>query len=455
MGLITFPENFLFGTAVSAAQVEGAAFEDNRGPSIWDDFAQEKGKIIDGSTPDIACDMYHRYKEDIQLMKSLNIQSFRFSFSWSRIFPEGTGSINQKGLDYYKYLLEELNKNEITPNATLYHWDLPSALEKKGGWLNRDAADWFAEYAHTLYKHFGKDIPLWTTLNEPIATYVGYANGNFAPGLTGELNGRTANHHLLLAHGKAVQAFRQENLPNSDIGIVIDIWHHHPLRKNNPSDIELANLENEKSYRSYLDPIFKGDYSPKLKQWMEETHSFPSIKNGDMALIKQPLDFFGLNCYNRVVDSSDPNLLLRSSNETNVGGNFLDNGSEFYPKAVYDALHILKDDYQLAIPIYITENGTFNCQEELTPEKTVHDIGRIQYVSGFLSWIHKAIQEGFDIRGYYLWSLLDNWEWSAGYSYRFGIVHTDFDSQKRYIKDSGYWYQKCIKQRGFDDDKNI
>ena len=441
---MNFPKDFMFGVATSAAQVEGAALEDGKGLNIWDVYARIPGTITDGSTPDPACDHYHNWKQDVQTMKELGVDTYRFSFSWSRILPEGTGAVNQKGLDFYKRLIDELHSKDIKPNATLYHWDLPYELERRGGWLNRDVVDWYGEYASLLFKEFGDSIPYWATINEPIATYVGYAQGWFAPGRIGEKFGRQANHHVLLAHGDAVKRFREENLKDSQIGIVVDIWHHHPLRPDNAQDCTIAELENEKAYRSYINPIFKGCYSDALLAFMEANNCMPDIKDGDMEKIAQKLDFFGLNCYNRVVDCADKSLLQKKK-EINAGGNYMDNGNEIYPKAIYDAAKILVEDYGVDIPIIVTENGTYNCSEEIAADGKIHDAERIQYLNGFLEWIEKAIAEGIDIRGYYAWSLMDNWEWSAGYSYRFGLIHNNFETQERIWKDSAYWYQNVIR----------
>lgn len=445
MKKLVFPKNFLFGVATSAPQVEGAALEEGKGLSIWDVHGRIPGMVVDGSTPDMACDLYHRYPEDIENMKELSVSSYRFSFSWSRILPEGKGKVNQKGLDYYKRMLELLHKNEIVPNATIYHWDLPYELEREGVWLNRDVINWYGEYASLLLREFGREIPLWVTVNEPIATYVGYGMGNFAPGRKGEQSGRQANHHILLAHGEGVRRFREENLPGAQVGVVVDLWHHHPCRPDHEGDRALAELQNELTYRSYLNPIFKGCYTKELLQYMEEKGCMPTMQEGDMERIAQPLDFFGLNCYNRVVDCCDAQVTEQEKKKF-TGGNFMDNGAEFYPKAVYDALHIMKEDYQLAIPIYLTENGCSNCQEEITPDGRIHDVERIRYIQGFLQWIHKALEEGIDVRGYYVWSLLDNWEWSVGYTWRYGLIRTDFQTQERIWKDSAYWYQQILKE---------
>ncbi|MDC7286409.1 GH1 family beta-glucosidase [Blautia schinkii] len=450
MKQIRFKKDFLFGVATSAAQIEGGAFADGRSASIWDAFAKKPGVIGDGTTPEVSCDFYHNYKEDIALAKRLGIESFRFSFSWSRIFPEGCGKVNEKGLDFYKRVVEELLKNDMVPNATLYHWDLPQVLEEKGGWLNRDIVKWYGEYASVLFREFGDRIPLWATINEPIATYVGYAQGIFAPGHSSELMGRQANHHVLLAHGEGVRRFREENMKDGKIGIVVDVWKHHPLRPENEADCALAELENEKTYRSYLHPVFKGGYTSALLNYMEANHCMPDMQEGDFELIRQPLDFFGLNCYNRVVDCADDTLLEADRKKKRTGGNFQDNGAEFYPRAVYDAIHMLKEDYELSIPIYVTENGTPSYNETPGADGCVHDSNRIQYIRGFLYWIAKALEEGNDIRGYYVWSLLDNWEWNSGFYSRYGLTHVDFETQERTVKDSGKLYSQVIKDKGFE-----
>ena len=453
MEQIRLPYDFLFGAATSAAQIEGAAFTDGRAPSIWDTFAAKPGMIVDGSTPGTACDFYGHYAEDIALAKNLNIQSFRFSFSWSRIFPEGIKKVNEKGLDFYKRMIDELYKYDIVPNATLYHWDLPQALEDKGGWLNRDAVEWYGEYASMLFRTFGDSIPMWATFNEPIAAYVGYAQGIFAPGHSSEKEGRKANHHILLAHAEGVKRFREEHLKDSRIGIVVDIWNHHPYRAGNAEDLALAELENEKTYRSYLNPILKGGYTDALIHYMEENHCMPEVREGDFERISRPIDFFGLNCYNRVVDCANKALIEEDLRQKRTGGNFQDNGSEFYPKAVYDAIHLLKDEYRLSVPIYVTENGTPSYGETPGEDEEIHDRNRIEYIKGFLYWISRAIEDGCDVRGYYVWSLLDNWEWNSGYQSRYGLTYVDFDTQKRTVKDSGKWYAQMIEKRMYEYDE--
>ena len=443
-----FPKDFLWGVATSAGQIEGAAFEDGRGASVWDTFARIPGKIRNGDLPETACDHYHRYREDVALMRELGVQSYRFSFSWSRVIPDGIGAVNEKGLDFYDRLIDELLKANIVPNATLYHWDLPQGAEDRGGWLNRDCAAWFADYAELMFRKFSDRVPLFSTVNEPIATLVGYGDGGFAPGKKLPKFGWQACHNLLLGHGKAVERFRTVANKQSKVGIVVDIWHRHPARPDNPEDIALAEQGNEESYRFFLGPVFKGKYTDYIVKKLTAQNSMPYTEENDFALIRQKLDFFGLNCYNRVVVSSDAEAAQKAMRHD--GGNFLDTGAEFYPKSIYDAIKILYNDYHIDIPVYITENGTFNETEKVT-DGTVHDAQRIRYVQGFLTWLHKAIQEGADVRGYYLWSLLDNYEWTAGYDYKFGIVHTDFATQKRTKKDSAYWYANVIKNNGIEE----
>ncbi len=439
-----FPKDFLWGVATSAAQIEGAAFDDSKGASIWDVFASKPGRTFNGETPSRACNSYYMYDEDLKNLKELGVNSYRFSISWPRVLPQGTGKLNEKGMDYYKRVINGLLENGIIPNVTLYHWDLPQALEDKGGFVNRDVIEWFGEYAHKMFMAFGDVVPMWSTINEPIAVYVGYAHGGFAPGYTDEKKGNQARHNILVAHGNAVRAFRAENLKNSRIGIVIDMWKRHALT-DSEEDKALERDEDERNWKFYFDPVLKGSYSYYILNKLEEEGTLMDIHPGDLEMANEPLDYFGLNVYNRVVVSKDQKAIMDFSQ----GGNFLNNRTEYYPKAVYDALHILKDQYNLQIPVYITENGTYSVGEEKVYEKTgiIEDDDRIWYISGFLDWLEKALEEGFDVRGYYLWTLMDNYEWSAGSNYRFGIIHTNFETYERTWKKSAYWYRDYINSK--------
>ena len=440
---MAFSKDFIFGVATSATQIEGAALEDGRTPSIWDVHAQKNGKIFNGDTPEVTCDSYHRFFDrDLEDLKRLGVDSYRMSISWSRVLPEGTGRLNQKGVDYYRRVFEALLEHNIIPNVTLYHWDLPQVLEDRGGWRNRDSIEWFGEYADKMFASYGDIVPMWSTINEPIATYVGYSKGSFAPGHTNEAWGNQARHDILVAHGKAVEAFRARHLKDSKIGIVVDIWKRHALT-DSPEDIALMVDQDERNWKFYCDPILAGRYSDYILEHLEKEGTLMEIHPHDLDLIHKPLDYFGLNVYNRVAVSASKPTLANFS----MGGNFLDNGTEFYPKAVYDAIHLLHDLYDMKIPIYITENGTY-CKgtEPVGEDGIIHDESRIQYIAGFLEWIEKAIDEGFDVRGYYLWSLMDNFEWTAGTHFKYGITSTDFATGETKWKESAYFYHDFIQR---------
>ena len=438
-----FPKNFTWGVATAAAQIEGAWDEDGKGETIWDRFSHTPGKILNGDTPEVACDHYHRFAADIEQMKRLGVGSYRFSFSWARVLPQGTGSKNQKGLDFYHRLVDHLLAAGIIPNATLYHWDLPQALQERGGWPSRDSIEWYCDYAELMLRQFADRIPLWATFNEPIAVYVGYGDGFFAPGLRDEAAARQALHHVLVAHGKAVKGFRQLNATNAKIGIVVDIWKHHPARQC-PEDIELALLNDEKTWGFFYNPLFRGKYGDRAVKDLTAQNAMPKIQEGDMVAIHAPLDFIGVNCYSRTVDSTDPSLADLAKRRQENPDSFAHLGSEIYPRAMYDALMIAKE-YAGSLPVYITENGI--CTDDSPgPDGKIHDTKRINYLRDYLREVLRAIEAGADVRGYYLWSLMDNFEWSSGYQMRFGLLYVDFKTQERLWKDSAYWYQTAVRE---------
>ena len=322
---------------------------------------------------------------------------------------------------------------------TLYHWDLPQALEDRGGWVNRDSIEWFGEYADKMFTAFGDIVPMWSTINEPIATYVGYACGGFAPGYTNEKWGNQARHNILVAHGKGVEAFRSHHL-NSKIGVVIDFWKRHALT-DAPEDIAMMVDQDERNWKFYCDPILAGHYSDYILEHLAAEGTLMHMEPDDFRLTAQPLDYFGLNVYNRVPVTANQQVAMDFSQ----GGNFLNNRTEYYPKAVYDAIHLLHDLYGIKIPIYITENGTyFEGTEPVGADGMIHDDDRIRYIAGFLEWLEKAIDEGFDVRGYFLWSLMDNFEWSAGTNFKFGILSTDPKTFDTRWKKSAYFYRDFI-----------
>lgn len=427
-----FPEGFLWGVATAAPQVEGAILEDGKGLSIWDVFSHLPGSKID--TTDKGCDQYHLFQEDVALMKSLGVQSYRFSFSWPRILPNGTGEVNEKGIAYYKALIACLKENGIQPCATIYHWDLPHALQLKGGFGNRKIVDWYLGYAKVLFDQFGDDIPLWITFNEPIAVYVGHAKGVFAPGLTDEAYARQCIHNLLVCHGEAVKLFRSYDFQTAKIGITVDVWPHYPKREGNEEDISKARFNNEcEGYGMLLHPLFLGGYASVLEQYMAEKGFTPDIRPGDFDRIRQKLDFYGLNFYNGLFDCADEVPAAKPP---------------YYAEALCDVLDMLKNTYHVDIPIYVTENGVGYEDEIPDSQGTVHDKNRIEYLQKTLQTLGRCIENGADVRGYFLWSLLDNYEWSAGYRTRFGIVRTDYTTQERIVKDSGKWYSQVIHNNG-------
>lgn len=447
MPRISFPEDFEFGVATSAFQIEGAWNEHGKGPSIWDTFGHTPGKVWRDIPGDIAVDHYHRFREDVAIMKDLGLDTYRFSLSWPRLLPEGTGAVNRQGIDFYHRLLDELDSAGIAPNVTLYHWDLPQALEDRGGWVNREVADWFGEYAALAFDEFGDRVPRWSTLNEPIAIWVGYGMGIFAPGRADAREGKQAMHNALRAHGTAVEAFRARGAERSEIGIVIDVWQRHPAT-DDPADLAIAARDEDDSFRFFFDPILRGGYSDRIVERLEREGTMPEVRDGDLALIAQPIDFLGLNVYSRVVVSAENyNPQWWVAGDAHPGGNFLDNGMEFYPRSVYDAIMLARDEYGFAGPIYITENGVADPQSETVD---LDDRERMRYVAGFLEWIARAIDDGADVRGYYLWSLMDNYEWAAGFSQRFGLVAVDPETLDRTPKASAAWYRGVIAQRGLD-----
>ena len=446
---LIFPANFLWGVATAAPQIEGAWDADGKGESIWDRFSRLPGKIANGDTPSVACDSYHRYPEDIQNLKALGVKAYRFSIAWPRVLPEGRGQPNPKGLDYYNRLIDGLLAAGITPNVTLYHWDLPQKLEDQGGWGSRQVIDWFCDYADLMFKTYGDRVPMWATFNEPIAVWVGYGAGFFAPGRADEKLARQALHHLLVAHGQTVRNFRQLNLAGK-IGIVIDIWRNFPAQ-DTQADRDLCRMEEEKNFRYFLHPLFKGGYAPAALEWLEQMNALPEILPGDMETVQAPLDFLGVNNYSRNILSADPALDHAAELRRTHPERFTDTGWEVYPPAIYAAVRAAHDDYAGDLPIYITENGACY-QDGPGPDGKIHDSRRSAYYRSYLKEVHRLIQDGVDVRGYFAWSLMDNFEWAAGYEKRFGLLYTDFNTLERTWKDSAYAYQKIIRENGLEDE---
>ena len=431
-----FPQDFKWGVATASYQIEGAAHEDGRGESIWDRFSRTPGKVLNGHTGDTACNHYHLYKEDVALMKELGVNSYRFSIAWPRIYPTGKGQVNQRGLDFYKRLVEELLNSGIEPAATLYHWDLPQALEDQGGWLNRDTARYFQDYAQTMFEQLGDAVKLWITLNEPwCSAYLGYGNGVHAPGKSDPNWYLYAAHHLLLAHGLALQAFTSLNLPG-EIGITLNLSPQYPA-SDSPQDREAARKADGFQNRWYLDPLFNGFYPQDMPEFLSVVAA--KIQPGDFDLISGDLDFLGINYYSRGVVKADGRGGYQA---LPPAGPVTHMGWEVYPRGLYDLLLRLHEDYG-PIPLYITENGA--AYPDVLEQGRVHDPERTAYLEQHFAQAARAIEAGVPLKGYYVWSLLDNFEWAFGYERRFGIVYVDFETQERIVKDSGRWYQSFLK----------
>ncbi|TCW36482.1 broad-specificity cellobiase [Thermohydrogenium kirishiense] len=445
--MVNFPKDFLFGTATSSYQIEGAVNEDGRTPSIWDTFSKTDGKTYNGDTGDIACDHYHRYKEDIGLLKEIGVKAYRFSIAWPRIFPE-KGNFNTKGMDFYKRLIEELLKNDIIPVATIYHWDLPQWAGDLGGWLNRDSIYWYSEYSQKLFKEIGDMVPMWITHNEPwCASILSYGIGEHAPGHKDYREALIAAHHILLSHGEAVKIFRDMNIKESQIGITLNLTPAYPASEREVDRLA-AQYADGFSNRWFLDSIFKGDYPiDMIELYKKEIGEFDFIKSEDLGIISQPIDFLGINFYSRSIVKYKEDTLLKGIGVEGTGAK-TDMGWEISPESLYDLLKRLDKEYT-KIPIYITENGAA-FKDIITEDGKVHDQERIEYIKEHLKYANKFIKEGGNLKGYFLWSFLDNFEWAYGYSKRFGIVYVDYKTQKRILKDSAIWYKEVINKAAID-----
>jgi beta-glucosidase len=454
---VNFPRGFLWGTATASYQVEGAAYEDGRGASIWDTFSHTPGKVYRGDTGDIACDQYHRLEEDLDLMAGLGIQAYRFSVSWPRIQPEGSGPTNRKGLGYYRRLVEGLRERSIEPMITLYHWDLPQAVEDRGGWTSRETSERFAEYAGIVYEALADSVRFWITLNEPwVSAWNGYGTGVHAPGREGAGNALAATHHLLLGHGLALEKMLASGHGDNQLGITLNLS---PVRPASEDDAEAARRVDGNANRLYLDPIFRGSYPEDMLEHYRADSDFAFVRDGDLDKISAPIDFLGVNYYMRhtVVDGQRESELTTAMRFSSVGAaTVLPPGVEttamgwpVEPDGLTELLVRLHEEYN-QIPIYITENGRA-VYDYVDPEGGVDDEERVSYLDAHFRAAHEAIERGVDLRGYMVWSLLDNFEWAEGYSKRFGIVFVDYGTQRRIPKMSARWYKGVIERNGLPE----
>ena len=437
-----FPKDFVWGAATASYQIEGAWNEDGKGESIWDRFSHTLGKVQNGDTGDVACDHYHRWREDVALMKELGLKAYRFSISWPRILPVGRGEVNQAGIEFYSNLVDALLEADIEPWVTLYHWDLPQALQDEGGWPARATTEAFVEYADVISRALGDRVKNWITFNEPwVSAFVGYKEGRHAPGLTDQDAAVAAAHHLLLAHGQSVPVIRS-NCPNANVGITLNLTPQEPA---SPSlaDRKLSTWTDGYINRFFLDPLVGRGYPQDIVDSFGTVMNF--IQPGDMDTILTPIDFLGINYYTRNIardESMEDNLpvtMQRSDEITEMDW-------EVYPKGLYNILGRLHFDY--AFPaIYITENGAA-FPDEVSADGQVDDPQRLSYIQRHLEMVHNAIQNGVPVRGYFVWSLMDNFEWAFGYSKPFGIIYIDFGTGQRIPKSSAGWYSQVIKDNG-------
>ncbi len=441
---VKFENDFLFGTSTSSYQIEGAVKEDGRTLSIWDIFSKIPGKIYMDDNGDIACDHYHRYKEDVKLMKAIGLDAYRFSISWSRIFPD-EGNFNPEGIEFYKKLIDELTKNNIKPAVTLYHWDMPLWVYNMGGWLNRDSVKWFTEYAIKVFEELGDSVSLWITHNEPLcASFFGYYEGVHAPGHRSLKEALTAAHHILLSHGNVVEEFRKLGYKKGKIGITLNLIPSYPATKHE-NDIRAARIRDGYLNRWFLDPVFKEYYPEDMKDiYKEFVIDFSFIKEGDLHKIAIANDFLGVNYYSRELVKFSEEARLKSEV---VHGRYsrTEMGWEIVPEALYNLVLRLRKEYT-KIPVYITENGAaFN--DKISKKGEIRDNKRIDYIRRHLLEVARLNKKGMDIKGYFIWSLIDNFEWQFGYSKRFGIIYVDYRTRERILKNSALWYRDLIETR--------
>lgn len=446
MPTLTFPKDFTWGVATSAYQIEGGWNEDGRKPSIWDNFSHTPGRVLNDENGDVASDHYHRWQEDIALMSGMGIQAYRFSTAWPRILPDGTGAVNKKGLDFYDRLVDELLKRRIQPCVCLFHWDLPQALQEKGGWPNRDTSTFFADYARVVAKRLGDRVGVWFTHNEPwVAAFAGHFFGDHAPGEKDLRSAVKSLHHLLLSHGLAMEAIRGEAKQPVRIGITLNLNPIHPATQSK-RDVAAAQRADMYLNRIVLDPLLKGT-SPIQEAAIAKLLTGKFIHDGDLQKIHQ-LDILGVNYYSRTVIKHDPKFPIVQVAQVYPEGNEYSGMWEIYPEGLYD---ILKQvwSYQPTCDLMVTENG-IPVPDGVDFDGRVRDERRIRYLRAHIAQVQRAIRDGIPVKGYFHWSLMDNFEWALGYGPRFGLVHVDFKTQKRIIKDSGRWFAQLIKTNQLD-----
>ena len=431
-----FPPDFVWGVATSAFQIEGAAREDGKGESIWDRFCRQPGAIADASNGDVACDHYHRLDRDLDLIASLGVDAYRFSVSWPRVQPDGAGAWNERGLAFYERLVDGLLARGVQPYLTLNHWDLPQALQETGGWDSRETVHRFIDYARGVQRRLGDRVAAIATHNEPqVVAVLGHEHGNFAPGIKNRKIAIQVSHHLLLSHGLALQALRADGC-RAPLGIVINLAHVEPATTST-ADVAKAQLDDARGRRWYTDPLFKGTYPQEVLD--ELGADAPRVEAGDMAAIATPMDYLGVNYYFRMVSSADAAFDPGKSGLART-----EMGWEIYPRGLTELLLTLHREYTLP-SVYVTENG--GAFKDPLIDGQVHDADRIDYLQTHIAAVADALRQGVPMAGYMVWSLMDNFEWSSGYAKRFGIVHVNYATQQRTLKDSAHWYRDFLARR--------
>lgn len=460
-----FPADFLWGSATASYQIEGAVSEDGRAPSIWDTFSATPGKVLNGDTGAVAADHYHRMAQDVALMKDLGLEAYRFSVAWPRVQPTGSGEFNQAGIDFYVRLVDELIAAGIKPVATLYHWDLPQALEDEGGWTNRRTAYLFAEYARKLAEVLGDKIHLWTTLNEPwCSAFLGYGSGVHAPGVTDDHSALAAVHHLNLAHGLAGRAIREVLGDDTPVSITLNL-HVTRADSDSPEDVEAKRRIDTVANEVFLQPLLEGRYPEQVFADTAHVSDWSFVQDGDLDLIRIPIDVLGVNYYatGRVkhgtppVGDGTPGPDGHRSSEKSpwtgadqvewlpLPGPHTAMGWNIEPEGLVELLLGLSERYP-TVPLAITENGAA-FYDAVSEDGRVHDVDRVAYLHDHIDAVGEAMDKGADVRGYFVWSLLDNFEWAYGYDRRFGVVRVDYDTLERTVKDSGLWYRELLRTR--------
>jgi beta-glucosidase len=441
---VRFPDGFLWGAATAAYQIEGAWDEDGKGRSIWDTFSHTPGTIAGGETGDVACDHYHRFREDVELMRRLNLGAYRFSVSWPRVLPEGVGRVNRAGLDFYARLVDALLESGIVPAITLYHWDLPQALQDRGGWGARETAEAFAAYADVVSRELGDRVPLWITHNEPaVVATEGHATGEHAPGMADPRLALTVAHHLLLSHGLAVPALRANGARS--VGITLNVW---PVAPATPAeeDVRAAEREYARESRWYLDPVFGRGYPEEAAAVHERLHHLPEIASDDMERIAAPIDFLGINYYSRTLVRHDETSQPWHVASVREPGEYTEMDWLVYPDGLFDVLTRVHAEHAPRA-LYVTENGAAFA-DVVSGDGSVHDDRRVAYLREHVRAAARAIESGVPLRGYFVWSLMDNFEWAHGYAKRFGIVRVEPGTLERTVKDSGWFWREVASRNG-------